>query len=53
MTARQPTPGDRDEHVALPLDPEIALRALLQVDPDAQPVDEGDGDDEPGQSGRR
>ncbi len=25
---------DRDERVALPLDPEVALRALLAVDPD-------------------
>lgn len=29
-----PTPEERDERVALPLDPEEALKALLAVDPD-------------------
>jgi len=27
-----------DERVTLPLDPEVALRALLAVDPDAEPA---------------
>jgi len=35
---RQPTPKERDERVTLPLDPEEALRALLAVDPDSEPV---------------
>lgn len=34
---------ERDERVALPLDPETALRALLAVDPDDEPAD-GDQD---------
>lgn len=29
----KPEPKDRDEPVSIPLDPEVALRALLQVDP--------------------
>ena len=33
MPARNPTAEDRDEPVAIPLDPEEALRALLKVDP--------------------
>jgi len=33
-----PTPEQRDERVSLPLDEETALRALLKVDPDAEPV---------------
>ncbi|MGI8755467.1 MAG: hypothetical protein ACR2MB_06315 [Acidimicrobiales bacterium] len=35
---------DPDERVALPLDPEVALRALLAVDPDDE-NENGDGDD--------
>jgi len=37
-------PDDRDaDRVSLsPLDPEEALRALLAVDPDSEPVDEKD-----------
>ncbi len=35
MDAQHPTPEQRDERVALPLDPETALRALLCVDPEA------------------
>lgn len=31
---------DRDERVTLPADPETALRALLQVDPDSEPVEQ-------------
>lgn len=35
---------DRDERVSLAgLDPEDALRALLKVDPDAEPVDTESG----------
>jgi hypothetical protein len=34
----KPTPHDMDERVAIPLDPEDALKGLLKVDPDA-PVD--------------
>jgi hypothetical protein len=30
---------DRDERVAISLDPEEALRALLKVDPDAEPAE--------------
>ncbi len=32
--AHHPTPEKRDERIALPLDPETALRALLAVKPD-------------------
>ncbi len=39
MPQRHPTPEERDEPVALPLDPEDALRALLAVDPEAEPVE--------------
>lgn len=41
MTAGRPRPNERDERVALPLDAETALRALLAV----QPLE--DRDDEP------
>ncbi len=36
----KPAPEDRDEPVKLPLDPEDALRALLAVDPDADPTND-------------
>jgi hypothetical protein len=37
---------DKDERVKLPLDPETALRALLAVNPDDEPADDGqDGGD--------
>jgi hypothetical protein len=42
MTKAREPEHDRDERVALPLDPEAALRALLAVKPD-DPVD---GEDE-------
>lgn len=29
---------DMDERVKLPLDPELAIRALLQVDPNSEPA---------------
>lgn len=29
----------RDERIVLPLDPEVALRGLLQVDPKSRPVE--------------
>jgi hypothetical protein len=31
---------DMDERVALPLDPETALKALMDVDPDEEPEDD-------------
>lgn len=33
----------QDERVALPLDPEDALRALLAVDPEDEPADDSTG----------
>ena len=36
--AAKPNP-DMDERIAIPLDPELAIRALLRVDPDAEPAD--------------
>jgi hypothetical protein len=35
----KPNP-DMDERISIPLDPELAIRALLRVDPDAPPVDD-------------
>jgi hypothetical protein len=40
---------DDDDRVKLPFDPEEALRALLAVDPDAEP---GEDDDSPGDEQR-
>ncbi len=37
-TNEQPEADERDEPVKIDLDPEVALRALLKVDPDAPPV---------------
>jgi hypothetical protein len=34
----EPEPSERDESIRIDLDPEVALRALLQVDPDSEPV---------------
>ena len=34
--------SEKDEPVAIPLDPEEALRALLKVDPESEPA-QGDG----------
>lgn len=40
-----PADHDRDERVSLaPLDPETALRALLRVDPESEPVEHEDDD---------
>jgi len=39
MTSQpHPTLEQRDERVSLPLDQETALRALLAVDPDSEPL---------------
>ena len=35
---------DRDEPVTIPLDPEVALRALLAVEPEGGPPDNESGD---------
>jgi hypothetical protein len=37
-TEKRELPAERDERVKIDLDPEVALRALLEVDPDAEPV---------------
>jgi hypothetical protein len=38
---KQPTKDERDEPVKIDLDPEVALRSLLKVDPEAPvPQDE-------------
>jgi hypothetical protein len=34
----EPASSGRDEPVKIDLDPEVALRALLEVDPDSQPA---------------
>ena len=36
--AAKPNP-EMDELISIPLDPELAIRALLKVDPDAEPAD--------------
>jgi hypothetical protein len=41
----------RDERVAIPLDPEVALRALLKVDPEAE-SSEGNSSEDPETKGR-
>jgi hypothetical protein len=33
-----PAKKDRDERVSIPLDPEEALRGLLEVDPESEPA---------------
>ena len=45
---------DPDERIKLPEgDPEAVLRALLAVDPESEPVDEGEPEDQgPSKSGR-
>jgi hypothetical protein len=37
--AAKPNPN-MDRRVVIPLDPELAIRALLKVDPDAEPADD-------------
>jgi hypothetical protein len=37
---RRPQDFDRDERLAIPLDPETALRGLLQVQPEPEPESE-------------
>lgn len=40
MTDKRNRRGDDDDRISLaPLDPEQALRALLQVDPESEPVE--------------
>ena len=39
---RNPTQAERDECVVLPLDPKVALKALLAVDPDDLAEDDED-----------
>jgi hypothetical protein len=34
-----PTDPDDGARVSIPLDPEVALRALLKVDPDSEPTE--------------
>jgi hypothetical protein len=42
MTDKRNRRGGDDDHVSLaPLDPEQALRALLKVDPESEPVEDG------------
>lgn len=43
-----PTPEERDERVSLPLDAETAIAALLQVDPESEPVEEQENQDQAG-----
>lgn len=49
MPEKKPTSDEiqreRDEPVAIPLDPEVALRALLNVDPESEPVADDAGPD--------
>jgi len=45
MTLNRPDPKPRGEdRVAIPMDPVGALRALLAVDPDAEPAEAADRD---------
>lgn len=48
-TSPSPTPEERDEPVAIPLDPEDALRALLAVKPDDDEPAEAERDEAPDQ----
>jgi hypothetical protein len=36
--SKKPNAHDMDERVAIPLDPEDALKGLLKVDPEDEPV---------------
>jgi hypothetical protein len=44
MPGDKPKPHDMDEPVKIDLDPELALRALLKVDPDAPGATEKDSE---------
>ena len=37
---KHPTSAERDERVAIPLDPEAALKGLLAVKPDEEEIEE-------------
>ena len=41
---RNPTQAERDERVVMPLDPEVALKALLAVDPGVQSEEDDETD---------
>lgn len=46
------TDHDRDARISLEgVDPEEALRALLSVDPDSEPVEPADGDEDDERAG--
>jgi len=48
MPPHDPSPKERDEVLAIPLDPEDALRALLRVDPaESSPDDHADSEARP------
>lgn len=49
LTPSVPDKAQRDEPVKIPLDPEEAIRAILHVDPESEPVDD---EDQPPVSGR-
>jgi hypothetical protein len=38
LDEKHPTPEERDDPVKIDLDPETALKGLLKVDPEAEPV---------------
>jgi hypothetical protein len=40
----EPKQDEKDERLAIPLDPEEALRALIQVNPEADPASEAPED---------
>jgi hypothetical protein len=42
---KRPTREQMDERHSIPLDPDVAIRALMEVDPDAPEADEKQGDD--------
>ena len=47
----KPNP-EMDERVSIPLDPELAIRALLKVDPDAEPAEDQQRPKTPGKPAR-
>jgi hypothetical protein len=48
MTDKRTRPDGDDDRVSLaPLDPEQALRALLQVDPESKPAEDTEDDSGP------